>query len=199
MIRRALRLAGALFGSVLFAAPPAAETPLSVVRAATEKVLAIVTDPALKGDAFKQERRRRILQAAEDRFDWEALARRALARNWRKASSSQRKEFTDLFRKLIEDTYLQRVDGYSGEKVEYLGERVEGDTAVVEVRIVDRKGTQIPVTYRMRRKNGRWLVIDVTIEGVSLVNNYRSQFKAILRRSSFDELLNRLRQKVQGL
>ena len=93
-------------------------------------------------------------------------------------------------------TYLDKVEGYSGEKVRYVGESIEGDYAVLKVKIVPDRSEEISVDYRLRKKDNNWFVYDISIEGVSLVNNYRVQFNNILMRSSYQKLVRRLREKM---
>jgi phospholipid transport system substrate-binding protein len=187
-----------LFFSFIFviATPVCAGVPTEKVKETTEKILSIVSDPALKGPDKDKERRALIREAVDERFDWEELSRRSLARHWRKLDDEQKKEFIILFGKLLERTYLDRVEGYSGEQVTYVNEIVEGEYALVEVRVLTSKGTEIPANYKLRKKDGDWRVYDISIEGVSLVNNYRVQFNDIITKSSYEELIKKLQEKV---
>ncbi len=175
-----------------------ATTPTEQIRETTDKIIAIVSDPALKGPENKDKRRKLIRQVVDERFDWYEMAKRCLGRHWRKRTEEERAEFIRLFEDLLERTYLDRVEGYSGEKVFYLGEKVRGKYALVKVKILAKSDTEIPVIYRMRKNGDKWMVYDIVIEGVSLINNYRKQFNSILLRSSFKELLEKLRKKVEG-
>jgi phospholipid transport system substrate-binding protein len=93
---------------------------------------------------------------------------------------------------------MDKVGGYSGEKVLYEGERVDGNYGIVKVKIVTKKETEIPVKYRVKKKGGEWLVYDISVQGVSLINNYRKQFNSIILRSSFNDLIKKLEAKVSG-
>ena len=170
--------------------------PTDQIKETTDKILNIVKDPALKVPEREPERRRLIRQAVDERFDWEEMAKRTLARHWRKRTVKEKKEFINLFAKLLERTYMDKVEGYSGEKVVYVGDRVEGKYAVVKIKILTPQDTEIPVFYRMKKKGDKWLVYDISIEGVSLINNYRTQFNSILVRSSFKKLIEKLKAKV---
>jgi phospholipid transport system substrate-binding protein len=152
-------------------------------------VLRVLQDPALSEETRKSEIRAVALEA----FDIEEAARRALGTHWPKRSPAERQEFAGLFQGMLERGYLSRIGEYGGERVEYLGERVDGDYAVVRAQIVTTKGTQVPVEARVRRKGDRWLMYDVLIENVSLVASYRSQFDRVIRTSSYEELVRRLR------
>jgi len=167
------------------------------IRTTTKRILEILCDPDLEGSGHRAERRRRIREVVDKRFDWEAISRSALSIQWRNLGTEERKEFTRLFRRLVERTYMDRLEDYSGEEVLYLDEETSGTRASVRVKIVTRKNQEIPVEYRLRRGDGGWLVYDILIEGVSLVKNYRVQFNDILNKSSYAELLERLRAKVQ--
>jgi phospholipid transport system substrate-binding protein len=123
------------------------------------------------------------------------MSRRSLGRHWAQRSDQEKKEFVHLFGQLLETTYIDKVEGYSGEKVIYAGERIDGDYAEVDVRIVTRKNTEIAVLYKMRKRDQKWWVYDMVVEGISLVNNYRTQFSDILAKSSFEGLMKKLKEK----
>jgi len=130
-------------------------------------------------------------------FSWEEFSKRALARNWNKRSAEERKEFVSLFRQLIADTYMEKTYQYSGESITYLDEKIEGDYGKVTSVFNTSKGTPISVEYRIMKKNGDWRVYDLYIEGVSLVSNYRSQFNSIIKSSSYEDLVMRLKEKTE--
>lgn len=167
------------------------------IRETTNRILKIVTNPDLKGPEMEEERGRRIREAVDERFDWDEISRRTLGRHWAKATEKQREEFTRLFGKLLERTYLDKVENYSGEEVVYNDEIIDGKYGVVKVTIQTPRGADIPVDYRLIRKDGDWFVYDISIQGVSLVNNYRIQFNNILASSSFDELMKQIQKKVE--
>jgi phospholipid transport system substrate-binding protein len=130
-------------------------------------------------------------------FNWEEFSRRALAKHWSKRTESEKKEFISLFKQLIKRTYMEKSGQYSGGKVEFLDEKIDGEYGVVKSQLVSSTGTQTPVDYRLMKKDGAWCVYDVYIEGVSLVSNYRSQFNDILTSSPFEELVKRLKEKIE--
>lgn len=181
---------------VAFSFPAFAGEPTEVIRKTTDEIISIVQDPALQGPEKKNERERLIRAAAEKIFDREGMSMRVLAQHWRKRTPAEKEEFMELFEDLLEKTYIDRVEGYSGEKVIYDGERVEGNYALVKVEILTKQGTKIPVLYRLKKKKAGWLVYDLSIEGVSLINNYRTQFNSIILRSSFKGLIKKLKAKV---
>lgn len=140
-------------------------------------------------------RREAIRTAAAPVFDWREMASRALGLHWQQRTEAERAEFVRVFGELIHRSYIAQLERYSGEAIKYVGERVEGDLAMVNTRFVTKQTKEIPVDYRLINRDGRWRVYDVVVEGVSLVNNYRSQFDKVIRTASYPELLKRLRDK----
>ncbi len=124
-------------------------------------------------------------------------AQRALGPHWARRTPAERREFVGLFEGLLERGYLSRIGEYGGERVQYVGERIDGDHATVRAVIVTQKGTQVPVEARVLRRDGLWKMYDVLIENVSLVASYRSQFDRVIRTSSYEELIRRLKAKEQ--
>jgi phospholipid transport system substrate-binding protein len=183
--------------AVLLAVSPA----LAVAGEPTEQLRGHV-DAVIRSLQTKEgtpdERRAAVRKIAERIFDFEETAKRALGRHWQSRTPAERQEFVNLFTDLLEHSYLSKIEQYGGEKVTYLGDSVEGEQATVRSKIVTPKGTDIPLDYRMLRKDARWLVYDVVIEGVSLVGNYRTQFNKIIQTSSWDDLVQRLRSKAIG-
>ena len=184
-----------LWAALGCAAPAMAVEPLDCIKETTDRILAVLTDPELKAPDKAVERKKLIRQAVDERFDWFEMSRRTLARHWRGRTDEEKKEFIILFADLLERTYLDQVDDYSGEEVVYEGQRVEDDYALVSVLVTSQKAGEIPVLYRLRLKGETWRIYDLSIEGVSLVKNYRSQFNSIILRSSFQDLVKQLRAK----
>jgi len=188
--RRVIALAAAAMLSSLVGTPAWAG-PTDQLREYTDQVIKILDDPALvRGD-----RRAAVRKIAHEAFDVTETARRVLARHWQARTPAERDEFTQLFADLLERTYIARLDEYGGERIRYVGESIDGELATVRARIVTRAGIEVPVESRMVRRGERWLIYDVLIENVSLVANYRSQFDRIVRSSSYEELVRRLKQK----
>ncbi|MGZ3318855.1 MAG: MlaC/ttg2D family ABC transporter substrate-binding protein, partial [Isosphaeraceae bacterium] len=138
-----------------------------------------------------------IRRVVDEIFDFEDMAQRALGPHWRSLTADQRKEFVPLFADLLDRAYMSTIERYSGEPIQYTSERVEGDVAVVSTKILAKPDKEFPVVYRMLRHGDRWLVYDVNAEGVSLVANYRTQFNNVIRTSSYNELLKRIRSRVE--
>ena len=196
-IRRCLNLfLGGFLLMVTLAPPCFGGAPTDGIKKATDRILVIVSDPALKGPENKGKRGKLIRQAVDERFNWEAMTKRSLARHWRGRTEAEKKEFIELFGKLLERTYLGKVGSYSGEKVIYVGETIDGKYGTVTAKILTHSHTEVLVLYRLKIIGGDWRVYDISVEGVSLVNNYRKQFNSIILRSSYDDLVAKLREKV---
>jgi phospholipid transport system substrate-binding protein len=174
-------------------APARAGAPTDQLKASVEQIVKVLEDPALRAGARAQERRAAIRKEAEGVFDFTETAKRALGRHWQGLSDKDRQEFTALFTDLIERAYISKIERYSGERVAYAGESVDSGLATVRTRFVTKQGTEIPVDYRMQQRGDRWLVYDVSVEGVSLINNYRTQFDKIIQTSSYAELVRKMK------
>ncbi|HKW96042.1 MAG TPA: ABC transporter substrate-binding protein [Methylomirabilota bacterium] len=168
-----------------------AGAPTDQLRVYTDRVVRVLEDPALD----QTQRRAEVRAVALEAFDVGEAARRALGPHWATRTPAEREEFIGLFQELLERGYLSRIGEYGGERVQYVGERIDGDYATVRALILTKKGTQIPVEARVLRKGERWLMYDVLIENVSLIASYRSQFDRVIRTSSFGELVRRLKSR----
>ena len=144
------------------------------------------------------DKRAAVRRVAEQVFDLNETARRALGPHWRKRTPAEQEEFVRLFADLLDRTYMGKIELYGGERLVFTGEAIEGDYAAVRAKVITRQGTEVPVEGRLHQRGGRWLVYDLLIEGISLVGNYRSQFDRIIRTSSWEELMRRLRVKGEG-
>jgi len=196
------RRRGALVGVVVVATllvgrAACAGPPTDQLRAHVDRVVKTLEEPALKGEATALERRRQVRVIANDIFDWAETARRSLARHWQSLTDGQREEFVKLFGDLLERSYISKIELYGGEKIQYVGESVEGDLASVRTKLITKQGTEVPIEYRMMRRGDRWLVYDVVIESVSLISNYRTQFNRIIQTSSYQELVKKMRTKQE--
>ena len=155
------------------------------VKGTVDQVIKILTDPALKGEKKIRERRAKIRQVVLQRFGFTEMSKRSLGRYWNERTPEERTEFVNLYTDLLERAYIDRVEGYTGEQVVYLGESVDGEYSEVRSKIVTKRNQEIPITYRLQLASTNWEVYDVIVEGVSLVNNYRTQFSKIIRTSSY--------------
>ena len=171
-----------------------ATSPGDVVKSTVDEVIRLLNNPGLKVPEQKKRILQQVKQVVDRRFDYEEMAKRSLP-NWNQLNATQRREFVSLFSELLATSYADKLAKYSGEKVTYQGDRVEGDLAEVTTMLV-RTNDRIPINYRLINKSD-WVVYDVIIEGVSLVNNYRSQFTRVIGESSYSELVRRLQAKVE--
>jgi len=180
--------------SVAFAGEPTA-----LVKQTTDKVVDILKNKEMKKPGKTEERRAAIRRTISERFDFEEMAKRSLARYWNQRTPDEKKEFVGLYSDLLERTYIRKIEAYTDEQFIYGEETDEGDYAVVRTKIITKKDVDVPIEYRMEKKNGDWLVYDVVIEGVSLVSNYRSQFNEIMHSGSYETLVKKLKNKqVEG-
>ena len=179
------------FASILAVTAAEAGAPTDQLKQQVDEVVRVLEDPAAK--ARPARRRAAVRKIAENIFDYPDTARRALGPHWAARTPEEQREFVTVFADLLDRAYLSKIDLYQGEKVRYADETVDGNQATVKTMLVTPKGTSIPVDYRMHLVNGRWLVYDVVIEGVSLVANYRTQFNRIVRTESYAALVQKLR------
>jgi phospholipid transport system substrate-binding protein len=198
---RLARVAMWLAAVVLVVLAPAmgwAGEPTDQLQLQLERVVKVSQDPEVKKEGRGAERRA-VRKIAEEIFDFPDTARRALARHWAQRTAAEREEFVSVFTDVFERAYLSKVELLQGDRVVYLGDSIEGGVATVRTRLTTKQGSQLGVDYRMQQRgaSGRWLVYDVLIEGVSLIDNYRNQFNSVIQRSSYQELVRRLK-AMQG-
>ena len=165
--------------------------PTEQLRPTLERLIAIVKDPELAGEAKKAERRELIMATVVTRFDFNEMSKRVLGPTWEEINDEQRNGFITQMTKLLENNYIGQLENYSGNSVEYVGERIRGDLAQVST-LIENNGSDYPVHYIMSNENGTWMVYDINIEGVSLIRNYRAEFTSILRQRNFEGLMNTL-------
>ncbi len=174
-----------------------AGVPLDTVKANVNSVLEILRDPKLKGEAGKKVKEQKIQAAAEKLFDFVELSKRTLGLNWNNFTPEQRKEFVHLFETILKDAYIEKITSYDNEPVNFTKEAPLSETTVeVSSVVVLKGGQQVPINYRVIKKENDWKVYDVVIEGVSLINNYRTQFREILGNNPPEKLLESLRKKT---
>jgi len=167
-------------------------SPQQQLQKAVDGGLEVLKEPGLN-DEQKIERLRTVVYPL---FDFPEMAKRSLGSHWRRRTPEQQEEFTRLFTNLLEQTYAKNIASYDGQRVSYTGEKMDGTYAQVDTKIVDKKGREFGVDYRMFKRGDRWLIYDVVIENISLVNNYRAQFNRVITRNSYDELVDKMRGKA---
>lgn len=169
-----------------------AEEPRKLIEETADQIVSILA----RVDQPSEIRVREIEEIAYDIFDFTTMSKLVLARNWRKLDKSKRAEFVREFKRLLSRTYGTRLDRYNQEKVEVYGTQLEPRNDVsVKTRIVGGQFDGAEIAYRLRKRKDRWRIIDVVIEGVSLVSNYRSQFAEVLNGGTIDDLLAKMRDK----
>ncbi|MBV5306392.1 MAG: ABC transporter substrate-binding protein [Desulfobulbaceae bacterium] len=168
--------------------------PTEEIKPTLNAIISILLDPALKGEENKIERRAKIMAHVNSGFDFREMSQRVIGKEWRELTPEKQDHFQKLFTKLLENAYIGKFESYSGQEIQFLGERIKDDRAIVATQI-ENNGQFIPIDYVMIKKEVKWMVYDINIEGVSLVRNYMEQFKAILRRDKFDGLVKLLEDK----
>ena len=173
-----------------------AATPMETIETGVNNMLATLGDPAFKAKA-KDEQVAQLGEIIETVFDFNELSRRTLGREWKKMKPEQQKEFVGLFKELLQGVYADRLLAYSDQKVLFEKETMlKKGRAEVQSYLQTADGKKIPLFYRLTDKSGSWKVYDVIIEGVSMVKNYRTQFRQILAKDSPEKLIEILRDKV---
>jgi phospholipid transport system substrate-binding protein len=171
-------------------------TPLEELKSTVDRITGILDDKAMRESLGSDALLAKLKEVSQDGFDWEEIAERALGLYWKERTAEEKSEFTRLLKNLLLDSYLTKIiDNYSGESVVFDKEIVEGERAQVESRILNKAEKSIVIGARLMRKDNKWLVYDLIIEGVSSLKNYRAQFYDIIRQSSYSELLKRLKEK----
>ena len=179
-------------GSVCFADSEITDQLKSTI----DKVINIVTDESLKND--KQGRRAALRKTIDERFNYRQMVMRSLAKNWDPRSDQEQKQFIALFKSLLENSYASKLESYSDEKINYIGEVIKGEYALVKTEVV-RPSSTIAVDYKLVQEDGDWRVYDFVIAGVSMIRNYRSQFTKIIRKESYEVLVQKLVDKINKL
>lgn len=182
---------------LLAASPAPMAGPTEVVKVAVEQVVRVGEDSDLGRPAASEQRRIEIRRIAESLFDFHEMARRSLARHWTDRTAEERREFVRLFTDLMERVYFGKLENYTGERILYVSETVDGDYATVRSKILIGQKGDLPIDYRLRLTGSRWAVYDVLIDGISFVSTYRAQFNRVIQTSSYDDLVQKLRAKEQ--
>lgn len=172
----------------------ASDSPTEDLKPALNSLVDLLGDETLKGEAKKEERRKKIMDEIKKGFDFREMSRRVLGKSWRKIDAVEQDKFTTIMTKLLENVYVGKLETYTGGAIEYVDEAIKGKRAQVTTLIED-NGIKLPVHYIMRNANEKWVVYDINIEGVSLVRNYQEQFKSILRKDKYEGLVKVLEDK----
>jgi len=165
--------------------------PTARVKDSVEKVLTILKDETLE----REIRWKKIGIIIDKSFDFRSMSQSILATNWKTATPGERENFVEFFSQYLEETYRTKIEAYTNQEIEYVGETINGKRAVVETLIIT-DSTEIPVNYKLKNNDGVWFAYDVVIEGISLVSNYRSTFAAIVKNDGMDGLLNDIQLRI---
>ena len=159
------------------------------LQQAVQNAIVILNDPALNSPERAVERREKLRQVIYAEFDFKTISQSAVGQPWRKFSEAQKTRFIPLFKRLLENTYIGTIERYKGEDVRFFKEVEQSSTMVRADSVVKSKGTEYKISYLLRQQGAlEWKVVDVIIEGVSVISNYRSQFKRMLRRGTPEEI-----------
>ena len=171
--------------------------PRGTVERAVDKIVAILTDPALKAPELRQERHQLVVATVDKFFDFTEISMRVLGPRWRELDGEQRGRFVALFKQFLEKNYINRVDDYSGEEMVVKAQEIREDRrgnrfAMVGTDFLTGSRQALPINYKLLQREGVWVVYDVDIEGVSLVRNFRTQFDPY----PFAELIRRMEEQI---
>jgi phospholipid transport system substrate-binding protein len=179
--------------------PAVSESGSATVKLVLDKAMEIQTRPDLQGETNVKKRAELIRKLIAENFAAEDMARESLKENWDKLSQAQRTEYQRLFTTLFQDSYTRMVLNFlQKENVEYRPEASAGKSVTIPTTIM-RANEHIPVDYHLVQKSARWLITDVDIDGVSIVENYRNTFRRVIQTSSFDNLLQKMRLQSQAI
>lgn len=167
------------------------------VKKTVGEVIRVVSDKDLK--KHDRQRRQAVKKTISTMFDYSEMAKHSLGKHWNQRTQAERNEFTDLFASLLENSYAGKIESYNNEKIVYLKETLDGNYAEVKSKVITAKRDEYTLDYRLLNENGKWMVYDVVIEGVSLVSNYRTQFNKVITTSGYSELVKKLRTKTSDL
>ena len=167
------------------------------VKKVVDEVVRILGDKEMKKNETK--RRQALRKTIGSIFDYSEMAKRSMGKHWNQRSAAEKKQFTDLFATLLENSYADKIESYNNEKIVYLKETEDGDYAEVKSKVITAKRDEFTLDYRLLNQGGKWVVYDVVIEGVSLVSNYRTQFNKIITADGYPTLLKKLQTKSDEL
>jgi phospholipid transport system substrate-binding protein len=172
-----------------------ASSPTEALQTTGQKVRVLLSDPAFKGPEHVADRRDQLMAVMRERFSCEEMSRRALGDEWENRSEAERQEFMRLFQALLAKSYAGKIEGYGAEPVRYIEEQIANGYAMVRAKIYTAKNDYI-LDFRLVEKAGNWLVYDVVVDGISLINSYRGQFARVLTYEPYETLVERMREKA---
>jgi len=161
-----------------------------------DRVIATIEDPSLQSPSRSADRRQAVRAITNRIFDWTAMSKVALGRHWEARTADEREEFIPLFRELLERVFLGKIELYGAESVAYTEELPDGDDTIVRTRVTLKPSWAVDVDYRMAWQGTRWMISDVLVEHTSLVRNFRSQFDSVIKKSSYEGLVKKVRARL---
>jgi phospholipid transport system substrate-binding protein len=180
---------------LLQAAPVPAQGPTDTLRTMSQTVVHLLHNEDLQKPERAQERRQQLVSVVGERLSYEEMSKRTLGEQWANMNTAQRLEFVDLFQMVLAKSYVSKIEGYGGEPIQYLSERLSEGCAEVHAKIVSAKN-EWSLDFRLVERAGQWLIYDVVVDGVSLMSSYRGQFSRLMRVVGYDGLLKRLRENA---
>jgi len=186
-----------LLTAALFMASNAFANPIEEVKKTVDEVVRIVADKEMKKNESK--RRQALKKSISTIFDYSEMAKRSLGKHWNVRTAAEKKQFAELFATLLENSYAGKIESYNNEKIVYIKEVIEEEYAEVKSKVVTAARDEFTLDYRLFKQNGKWMVYDVIIEGVSLVSNYRSQFNKIITANGYGALVKKLQSKSEEI
>lgn len=194
-----LKRIGVTLFLVLFLASQAIASPINDVKKTVDEVVRIVASKDLEKNV--QKRRLALKKTISQIFDYSEMAKRSMGKHWNSRTPEEKKQFSELFANLLENSYAAKIESYNNEKIVYLNEIVDADYVEVKSKVVTAKRDEFTLDYRLHNGNGngKWMVYDVVIEGVSLVSNYRTQFSKVIAANGYNGLVSKLQAKLGDL
>ncbi|MGB5985065.1 MAG: ABC transporter substrate-binding protein [Desulfobacterales bacterium] len=171
--------------------------PLTTVKEPVEEVLKVLKDPQYAEGRNREDQQKKIRAIATEAFDFVEISKRALARGWKQFTPDERRRFTDRFTELLLNSYTRQIQSeYSDEEVAFQDQQMVSENKASVKSVITREGVETPVNYSLIQRKDRWRIYDIQIEGVSLVGNYRTQFRKILAKETPDQLIARIEEKI---
>lgn len=183
-----------LLGLVMPRISHADASPKADMQQTIDQIIKIAS--ALPGDDKKTERRQKLRELINPKFNFNEMSKRSLGANWTDLTPQEQADFTHVFSELLARTYLSKIETVKPGMVTVESEQVEAPRAIVKTTVIS-KGDTFPIDYKLMLQSGSWQVYDVVIENIGLVANYRNEFSGIIRKEKFSGLMDRLRKKVE--
>ena len=193
----ALALAPAAISPAARGARAPSEAPEALVRRTVDEAFAVLKDRSLAGGAQRPRRIAALRQVADRVFDWSEMARSSLGVHWRGLDAARRARFVAVFKDILAAQYMDDLDRFQGTEVVVIDGSVrQGEEVLVRSTLITASRERVPIDYRLRSQGERWMVVDLSIEGVSLVNHFRKSFSGVLANATVDQLIEQLTRQL---